>query len=386
MMNDEQPDSHADDIVSPGAYEAPEPAKRNFLRWHLPRKQFVRHHQWCEQIGRMLDDSPLADGTLKYLGLPGVDLLDLRYFHAQVCEARNIKLRFLGFNNAAQPRSPEQTELNISLDEVRRMPRVDQSSDVIPDDFVLVANDASIAWKKARTLGPFDVINLDLCDGFGQHAPDTFEHTHYDAVNKLMALQARNWSPWLLLLTTRVGQQHVHPEALAKLIEKYLANLVSCPDFKARSREYFAIEDQAALNAAVADPAGLLPVFLCGLCKWLAVISLRHRPPTIVEVKSVIGYRVEPGVKHEDLFSLALRFTPTFEPAGDPVGLAKPSNTSLDECALAVKAMNRIARRKDADGILREDAALNTEMIDEAARLLELARYDPTAYRKWAQL
>ena len=375
---------HADDIVpATAAYEAPLPTRKDFLAWHLPRKQFVRHHQWCMQLNLMLDESPLVDGTLKYFGLPGVDLLDLRYFHRQVCEVRNINLRFLGFNTAAQPSSPGQTELNISLDEVRRMPRVDRNSDVLGDDFVRIANDRSIAWRKALDLGPYDVINLDLCDGFGAQAPNTLEETHYDAVNKLMSLQARSSSPWLLLLTTRAGRQHVHPHVLEKLIGQYLDNLATCPPFKEKSRVFFEIEDEAALKAAAATTTGVLPVFLCGLCKWLVGIALEYQPPTSMEARSVIGYRVDYGAEHEDLISLAVRFTPTFEPAEDPIGLAKSSTTALNECALAVQALNRIANRKDVDRILREDAKLNTQMVDAMADLLELARYDTAAYRDW---
>jgi hypothetical protein len=388
MMKNEVPydPGHADDIVPVESYEASLPGpKKVFLPWHLPRKQFVRHHQWCEQISRMLDDSPLSDGTLRYLGLPGVDLLDLRYLHAQVCEARSINLRFLGFNKAAQPASREQAELNISLDEVRRLPRVDRISDVIGDDFVRVANVSSLAWKKACEFGPYNVINLDLCDGFGSHPPDDARNsTHYDAMNQLMSLQARSMSPWLLLLTTRAGRGHVDSRMLEKLIAKYVSNLATCPPFKVKSREHFAIEDEAALRMAAATSAGMLSVFLCGLCKWLVGIALGHQPPTKVVVKSVVGYRVDRDAENEDLISLALRFTPTLEPVGDPVGLSKPSTSRLDECTLAVNALNRIASRKNADRILREDPALNGTMIDASAGLLELARYDPVAYRVWA--
>ena len=59
------------------------------------------------------------------------------------------------------PTSTAHTELNISLDEVRRLPRVDPMSDVIGDNFALVAKEDSLACRKTRELGPYDVINLD---------------------------------------------------------------------------------------------------------------------------------------------------------------------------------------------------------------------------------
>lgn len=378
-------EGHADDIVDIATYEASLPRTRDFLPWHLPRKQFVRQYQWCEQIGRLLDDAPLSDGTLKYLGLPGVDLLDLRHFHSAVCEPRNIKLRFLGFNTSARPTNDAHTELNISLDEVRRLSRVDPMSDVIGDNFALVAKEDSIACRKARELGPYDVINLDLCDGFGAQAPGGFDHTYYDAVNSLLALQARFKSPWLLLLTTRADRANVDAAVLQALLGKYIDNLTSSASFREASLEKFSIETSEALRAAANTADGLLAVFLTGLCKWFLSLALAHQPPTSVEVRSVIGYRVNRDVEHEDLISLALRFTPTFVPADDPIGLAIQQRTVPDECTLATRALKRVAKRVDADKRLTDDAELKQKMIDATSALLGLARYDEDAYRVWVQ-
>jgi len=287
-MNDKVPgeEEHADDIVEMVAYEAPMPAPaKPFLPWHRPRKQYVRHHQWCTEIIRMVTDTPPVGGVLKYLGLPGVDLLDLRHFHAAVCEAHQIDLRFLGFISGAQPASKAQTELNISLDEVRRLPRIDAMSDVIGDNFARVANQTSLAFVKARALGPYDVINLDLCDGFSAQAPGTVDNSYYEAVRSLLALQARTMSPWLLLLTTRADKPNINADVLQALLGKYISNLSECAPFREASREHFNIETEEALVAAADEPAGLLPVFLTGLCKWFVGLALEHQPPTSVELR-----------------------------------------------------------------------------------------------------
>src|SRR5688572_2250608 len=120
------------------AYEAPSREKKPFLPWHRPRKHFVRHEQWQQQIENLVDAGQVEDQTLRYLGLPGTDLLDIRHFHRTLCEPKDLMLRFLGFNTAAHPQDVGQTELNISLDEVRKLPRVDPRSDVIADDFCLL--------------------------------------------------------------------------------------------------------------------------------------------------------------------------------------------------------------------------------------------------------
>src|SRR5581483_595570 len=138
-------EGHAEGIFGTNLYEAPVPPKRDFLPWHRPRKQFVRDRQWREQIDFLLNDIELEDNVLRYLGLPGIDLLDLRYFHSKLCEPKQIRLRFLGFNNSAHPTSELQPELNVSLDEVRRLSLVDPRSDVVWDDFARLANENSLA-------------------------------------------------------------------------------------------------------------------------------------------------------------------------------------------------------------------------------------------------
>lgn len=294
-----------------------------------------------------------------------------------------MQLRFLGFNRSATSASQEQVELNISLDEVRKLPLVDPGSDVIGDDFCRIANDNSLAWKRAYALGPYDVINLDLCDGFAKHAPGGLEDTHYQALTQLLSLQARYKNSWLLLLTTRAGQGHIHEEALEKMLSHYLKNLLDHNQFKAESLTKFEIADENTLRKAIGTSAGLLQVFLVGISKWFVSLALNQHPPSNVEVKSVIGYRVDEKAEIEDLISLAVRFEPTFAPVTDSLGLAQQTEPQLSECDLAIKALRRVSNRKNADEILRNDLALNDTLIEAMANLLELARYDVAAYRAW---
>lgn len=379
-------EGHADDIVEVTSYEAPMPfaAKEDFLPWHRPRKQYVRHHQWCHEIGQLIQANPPAGGVLKYLGLPGDDLLDLRHFHSTVCQPNDVKLRFLGFNSRAQPRSSAHTELNISLDEVKKLAQVDPMSDVIGDNFSLLANHDSIASRRARELGPYDVINLDLCDGFGAQPPGALNNSYYNAVNNLLALQTRTMNPWLLFLTTRADKANINQQVLDALVSKYQSNLEQSVPFREASRDHFAIETDEALALAANTPEGLLHVFLTGLSKWFVALALEHVPPTSVELRSAFGYKVERGATHEDLVSLAFKFTPTFVPPADPVGLAiQPAVAMPSEGVLATRALKRVAKRIDADKKLADDAELHNRMVDASAHLLSLARYDPVAYKAW---
>lgn len=384
MQNIQLPEEGlADDIVGDFEYEAPQRQKKEFLPWHRPRKQFVRDRQWMSEIKDLISKQKPEDGTLKYLGLPGIDLLDLRYFHNTICQPNELKLRFLGFNRAAAPNNKAQTELNISRDEVKRLPWVDHISDVIQDDFKLVGNVNSKAYRETLKFGPYDVVNLDLCDGFAIQAPGELEGTHYNAINQLLSIQARYKNPWLLFITTRVGKNHINQDALEKLLNNYRQNLSECTAFRDASSTHFSIVDNDGLLHALEAEDGLVNVFLTGICKWLLGCALGQTPPTKVSLKSVIGYRVAQDAVHEDLISLALKFEPSFIAAIDPIGLANHSANKLNECELSPRLVTKVAKRKNADKILAEDDGLHLEMINAMAELLNLARYDVSEFHNW---
>ena len=353
-----------------------------FKPWHKPRKQYVRDHQWRSEILSLLEDSP-SNGPLTYLGLPGSDLLDLRFFHSAFCSDGQLGLRFLGFNTDLALPGPQQTELSVSMDEVLRLDGVDQQSLVVPDDFACLSSDRSLGWKKAHDLGPFDVVNLDLCDGFAKGAPSIVPDTLYNAMLKLMALQARRPTPWLFLLTTRTDRDKVNGETLRRLLQLYGANVTSCTEFREASVAHLQVSDEPSMAAAAATPQGFLRLFMTGLCKWLAASALAHVPPTEAQVRSVIGYRVRSGARAVDLVSVAVRFTPTFRPVTDPTGLGTPGLPPDGECRAAVESLNQIVGLTDADQVLAEDPELFARMRDGSGHLLAQARYNRTEYEGW---
>ena len=377
----ESEDELAADIVSVGQYAVVVPAKKRFLPWHRPRKRFVRHEQWCYQIKQLLNEGHLTD-TITYFGLPGVDLLDLRCFGDTVCQPRDLKLRFLGFNKAAAPQSDDQPELNISLDELSKSPTFDVRSEIVPDDIRQLAKEDSIAWRKTVDCGPYDVVNLDLCDGLGEDPPD-FTETYYSAVNRLLSVQFKRKAPWLLLLTTRVDKDRIHALTLDRLSELYHKNLEKCESFLDASRELFAIKDGVSLKSAMDASVGVRSVFLVGICKWLLGFAIGQTPPLKFEVKSVYGYRVRRKAEIEDMVSIAFRFDPTFQPLPDTSRLTSVQAGKVDECELATKALRRVGGLFDVDEYLSSEASVMDEMINAMCDLLGAARYDVDEYRRW---
>ena len=197
-------------IFAATEYVRTPPPAREFKPWHRPRKQFVRASQWVEHTQRLLRQRTGED-PFTYLGLPGTDLLDLRVLHDEVCVPMDVMFRFLGLNSESRNNRQQEVDLNTSLDEVRKLPRVDPTSNVIADDFRSLAKTDSVAWQAARQIGPFDVVNLDLCDGLASEPPQG-ESTLYAAIAQLLALQERRTRPWLLLVTSRIGREHFDAE------------------------------------------------------------------------------------------------------------------------------------------------------------------------------
>lgn len=83
----------------PEALAVPE---KGFKPWHKPRKHFVRLRQWSDEVKALITDlSRMRAGALperlRYLTLPGDELLDIRVLH-DACAEKKVRLRYLGFN------------------------------------------------------------------------------------------------------------------------------------------------------------------------------------------------------------------------------------------------------------------------------------------------
>ena len=378
MATHDEGDGLAAGIFAEAGYEPGTPPEREFQPWHRPRKQFMRRQQWATLLKNLYDGRPDAD-PIRYLGLPGVDLIDLRYLYDEVCRAVERPLRFLGFNTEAQPGSAAQIELNLSLDEVRHLPNVDPSSDVIHDDFRRLAAPTSIAWNRAVRLGPFDVVNVDLCDGVASDPP-YLEGSMYAALAQLAALQARNHQPWLLLITARIARGLFDHVAETSLMELFRLNVEQCGETFVTACSDLLESDPSTIDPAKCSEPDYLCLMIVALGKWLSALVQAHGPHE-VELASTQGYRVDPSAPCEDLVSLAMRFTPVIAPSANP--LAPQAPTAIDECETAAGIAKRTSARKNLDEILGNDGELYEALTIETETLLTAARYDLAAYRPW---
>ena len=196
------------------------PKKLEFAPWHKPRKQYVRKFQWIHHarciIAQLRDGGKLDHGTpLRYLTLPGPDLLDIRLL-ADVCSDENIPLQYIGFCHASESEA-ERLRRNIHQFSIEHNERITPGSEVHPARI----EDVSVKGSEAETLmersGPFDIINLDAC---GPIANDRHKSNDrlIDAIRKIVEFQLnKSRQPWILYLTTPFQTDNVSKKSLQVL-------------------------------------------------------------------------------------------------------------------------------------------------------------------------
>lgn len=355
------------------------PLRRDFAPWHKPRKQVVRHRQ----IDFLLD--PIAstgDGPIRYLGLPGTDLLDIRWISSGLCVRHDRDLLFCGFDTSAPL---EESRFTIEEAKTRGLPRIDPRSIVLKSRFESLADVDSFGFRRASEVGAFDLINLDLCNGLAQEAPAASAQTLYNALARLIGLQATRDRPWVLMITTRVDDNCFDGEVAEKLAEIFVQNCSQCEEFAEASANRLGGSPKSTADLDVGDTALLAQLRSTALCKWLMRLCISRGMEASLE--SALSYTVNPRNGHPDLLALAFTVEPApYTAASDSYGLAQlPDDDPVthDNCAEALRALDRIFAADDVDAILRRDGATLSLAIDQSIGLLTSAGYSESEYRAW---
>jgi hypothetical protein len=375
-------EAELNEIFSRKSYAQQQPAlQRNFKPWHKPRKQAIREMQWGEEVEWIIGRKAPDDRSLRYLGLPGVDLLDIRYLYERFCKDGAYDLRFLGFEKSAKPASPFSSALNVSLQEVRSLEYVDKQSEILGDDLRLLADDNSIAWSTAQRLGPFDAINIDLTDHMARDEP-AIDLSIYNVIHQVCGLQQRRSLPWTLFLTSRLDKANVSADAFARLLAALIKNFEECAAFNSAFQTHLGILEVSPDAARAWDDGAFFNSMTVAFTKWLLGFAQTMR--SMFSISSTIGYRVWTAAPYYDMLSIVLRFQPVPSIPPDSLGLASASPEFPDECSEAAKLPGRIAQLVDIDEELKTNDTLWDFFCERTTLLLSQARYDPAEYRTWA--
>lgn len=386
-------ESGNEDELLRGIYQDIQPSlegleAREFKPWHKPRKQYIRLRQWCAIVRWLIKKNGMQQGdSLRYLGLPGEDLLDIRSLRG-VCERDGIKVKYLGFDSTTTL-SKGEFEFRLAEHDVAQFGFINEHSRILKAKIEHVANEASLAYKYTKQYGDFDVINIDLCDSL---ATPAFLGTapYFEAIVKLCQLQVVGRTrPWVMFVATRAGRDQFETGLKSRLFDCVLENLNESPEFAQNLQQHLQI-DGIAIQGEMSSEAPfahelLVQTFGLSFGKWLIRLMMSGTPRACVRLLNSYSYRVcgnEP-----DMLSLAFLFEPIILPVIDRSGVTTsqvPDVQMPTEVAQAIELLLAVVGIEDVDRKLLDDVELHTKMIDKCGTLLEEARYDKASYQAWA--
>lgn len=369
------------------------PRKKKVKAWHAPRKQWIRIYQWNAQIEGLIDEiqSTQVDlvSDISYLSLPGTELLDIRMV-LQLCNAKNVRLKFLGFNDPERESTKDVTALNISESELKQQPNVHPGSVVVKDKLEQLAAQTSTAQLALEHFGSLDVINLDLTHCVANLAPNGLQGDYYRAIHQLFEHQRnRRVKPFLFFITTRVHPQLIDRSAFGILLGVLSQNFKLHSSFAEKMKGCFGIEtsDIAAAqndNGFDAIAKYLDKVFSMALGKWMLNLLLGGGPQWAIEMQESCSYTVHAS-GDPDMFSFAFICRPIKQASFDHAGLsglvaAQPFVAVNHELQFAERLIEAVTKVFDLDRRLNGDDQLKGELVHAATELMRQAGYDPADY------
>lgn len=359
--------------------------KNEFRPWHRPRKQYVRREQWLREVESLISDlkGGVRGGVLRYLTLPGEDLLDIRYLAQKICSNHELKFYYLGFSHV--PLEAHET-IDSSAFSIKRMNCIDRSSSIVPDDIRQIGKHKSMAAGLLEKEAAFHVVNLDLCDSLASIKKRDTIPSYFDALGALLNKQSRTTEGSLLLLTTRMDEECVDEGDYRKLRERVCALCEETPAYKNE------IISQWNLDSALSIEDLLLgltfqELYMLGLAQWVIDQATKHH--LFVAVKSFNSYRVGERDPEDNLVSIAIRLKPNLGLIPDEAGLINDKGAAADaqdrKNMAITKVPAKVSKRKRVDEILKANVEALQECIDEMAELMGASGYSVEEYRAWAQ-
>ncbi len=364
-MSEKDDDLLEDVDLGPLEHWPRDDAGRRWKPWHRLRKQWVRDHIWHYWATELLRERPIKDRPLRYLTLPGPDFLDVRALHSALPET---EIHFLGFDSVGGGTQDQLVEDNIALNEVRSLPRIDQTSSVVRGRIERVAA-KTIGATELRKRGPFDIVNLDLCESI---APRTRKDTYFDAVGALFEVQRRAEGQWLLFLTFRAVRDEILPYVRLALDEEVKRNLQVSAAFR------------SAWSSAICDDEPYWVAHATALYKWLIGLGIKERWKGVM--LGAARYDKAP------LVTVAIAFLPEEQHATDRAKLINPKKhkrnerrrkkLQCDEPKLAERALEMLLGSPQVEEELAKED-VREETLQAAETLLAEANYNTDSYRGW---
>lgn len=330
----------------------------SFLPWHKPRKQWVRDKQWWGQINQHILPNLKGMDTVRYFGLPGDDLLDVRYLQQKLSDSgKSVFILGLLSNQAGWDAA--QKQLSKALDSAG----LHRDSAVEKLNFDHLENPQSLAYQKMAKIGYFDVVNLDFCGNvIGPH----LKSRRLDAIKNLLGYQFQVVpQKWLLFLTTRSSRATSCLETFERLAECLDQNLTIATfwdEFNARFSTT-PLHENRSLDRAALDGQDFIDVYTIGLFKFIVALAVRNKFK--IKMDSVVRYDIEGEEASSDMISMCLVFTKVLNL---PNGVAQEEITEPD---MALRGLRKLKEMRCVDEIIVDDIDKYAACVKQKIVLLE---------------
>lgn len=364
--------------------------KKSFQPWHLPRKQYCRLKQWAYHTQKLQKElkisSPAQERPLRYLTLPGDELLDIRVL-AKVMKNAGIRMQFLGFNTALDKLRSAESDLSFS--EVRQLEGIyEKPSEIIQHRIEKIAEENSTARQKVIEHLPFDVINLDFTGSMvGQ--PPLSNESYFQAVHWLIGEQCnKNRKPWLFFLTVPLARDERTNKDTAKRLWLSVRENAQNTKFADDLYSLLQISKGDVLGEmgglAILDDLRYSKGLGLALSKWVLGLLITRPDQWAVELVDAKSYRVHGNIP--EMYSFSFKFIPYDSYGVDATGLTVSFGHLSDrksELDIGLELISSISQTEDVDRLLDRDRKLLGEAIDFSAELLASVRYNSDDYREW---
>ncbi len=394
MKPDPTKDDYAEESLPPevGAPAAPE--RLEFQPWHKPRKQFIRAEQWLHHIKSIVDvlgmDSFKDGEPLRYLTLPGPDLLDVRMI-ADYCSSLDIRLKYTGFcfSTDSEERRLRQ---NISEFSLTHNDSIAVNSRVVRLKIQEILQKNSPAAIEMYKGGPFDVINIDACEPLANDGANASGRL-VDTIRGITEFQlGSRRKPWLLFLTTPIQIESISAQSLDALHGQVLINAQNDHSFADEISKYFGeAKDLKSylLEASKTTGDGLISVFSLGIAKWLIHLA-EQANFKVIKLKGYSYSMFRKPPYDPNMVSLCFLFEPTKLDIQDNTGLTQnssPTATTTLPLSNHIRALRKSMSIENLDITLRESPIKYEECAQQTKELLTRVGYsvddDKNGYDAW---
>lgn len=382
---------------------------KDFKPWHHPRKHWVRINQLCSLSQSLMKQTHFQDETLRYLTLPGDDLmdihtlashseasssqselLDIQTLEGALIEKKVKNIKYLGFNKLSK-KSSGMSDQNYAESILKDKKTINQSSQVIDERVEDIALEKSRAYELVRKNGPYNIINLDLCGSVANSEPQSKDNTYLNAIVKILELQRENMAqPFVIFITTRTDIASINKESLGIISKIQKENIEEYPEFRTAIEDLLEEEATKILDKLSSEEEvpqeKINHIFGVGLGKWLIKLMRSSQPHWDVTLEDLCCYNVHLG---PDMLSLAFKFKKFDGGITDKTGLSKGGTAKpkepLSEKELAIEMVENSKLIKDVDELLSSDRDAREKVIKQSADLLETIGYERNNYIQFAR-